>query len=104
MKAAANWGGSETGKSAMKAAAAVILIAGCMAIGVRAQPAPSSGTAYPAVEDVPPRPEKPAMTTDELTKLKQDLSATRDRQRESATTAQPPKPAKAATPKIKRDH
>jgi hypothetical protein len=88
----------------MKAAAAIILIAGCMAMGVRAQPAPSSGTAYPAVEDVPPRPEKPAMTADELTKLKQDLSATRERQRESPTTAQPPKPAKRATPKIKRDH
>jgi hypothetical protein len=35
---------------------------------------------YPAVEDVPPRPEKPAMTTDEQLKLKKDLAAARDRQ------------------------
>jgi hypothetical protein len=35
---------------------------------------------YPAVEDVPPRPEKPAMTTDEQSKLKKDLAAARDRQ------------------------
>ena len=28
----------------------------------------------------PARPEKPAMTADELTKLKKDLTATRDRQ------------------------
>ena len=37
-------------------------------------------TGYPAVEDVPPRPEKPAMTADELSKLKKDLTAARDRQ------------------------
>src|ERR1700740_3336909 len=37
-------------------------------------------TGYPAVEDVPPRPEKPAMTADEQLKLKKELSATRDRQ------------------------
>jgi hypothetical protein len=35
---------------------------------------------YPAVEDVPPRPDKPAMTTDEQSKLKKELSAARDRQ------------------------
>ncbi len=33
---------------------------------------------YLAVEDVPPRPEKPAMTADELVKLKKDLAAKRD--------------------------
>jgi hypothetical protein len=37
-------------------------------------------TGYPAVEDMPPRPEKPAMTADEQLKLKKALSATRDRQ------------------------
>ena len=37
-------------------------------------------TGYPAVEDVPPRPEKPAMTADELSKLKKELTAARDRQ------------------------
>jgi hypothetical protein len=35
---------------------------------------------YPAVEDVPPRPEKPAMTADEQAKLKNELNAARDRQ------------------------
>jgi hypothetical protein len=37
-------------------------------------------TNYPAVEDVPPRPEKPAMTADEQLKLKKELAAARDRQ------------------------
>jgi hypothetical protein len=34
-------------------------------------------TGYPAVEDVPLRPEKPAMTADEQLKLKKELSAPR---------------------------
>jgi hypothetical protein len=37
-------------------------------------------TGYPAVEDIPPRPEGPAMTTDEQVKLKKELGAARDRQ------------------------
>ena len=37
-------------------------------------------TGYPAVEDVPPRPDKPAMTAAEQSKLKKELSAARDRQ------------------------
>jgi hypothetical protein len=37
-------------------------------------------TGYPAVEDVPPRPEKPAMTAEEQLKLKKELGAARDRQ------------------------
>ena len=36
-------------------------------------------SSYPAVQDVP-RPTKPAMTVDEQSKLKNDLSAVRDRQ------------------------
>jgi hypothetical protein len=32
------------------------------------------------VEDVPPRPDKPAMTAAEQSKLKKELSAARDRQ------------------------
>ena len=39
---------------------------------------------YPAVEDVPPRPDKPAMTTDEQSKLKKELLAARDRQAAAA--------------------
>jgi hypothetical protein len=37
-------------------------------------------TGYLAVEDVPPRPEKPAMTADQQLKLKKELAATRDHQ------------------------
>jgi hypothetical protein len=51
-------------------------------------------TVYPDVEDVPPRPEKPAMTADELSTLKKDLSATRDRQAPDAKAH----PARAVRP------
>jgi hypothetical protein len=53
---------------------------------------------YPAVEDVPPRPEKPAMTADEQLKLKKELTTARDRQAPKgkagvgATRADPGKP------------
>jgi hypothetical protein len=51
------------------------------AMDARAEvPGPPRATGYPAVEDVPPRPEKPAMTTDEQSKLKKELNAARDRQ------------------------
>jgi hypothetical protein len=53
-------------------------------------------TGYPAVEDVPPRPEKPAMTADEQLKLKKALSAARDQQapkgKSGAGAGQPVKP------------
>ena len=44
------------------------------------QPGHPKTTGYPAVEDVPPRPEKPAMTADERSKLQKELIAARDRQ------------------------
>jgi hypothetical protein len=53
-------------------------------------------TGYPAVEDVPPRPEKPAMTADEQLKLKKELFAARDHQapkgKSGAGAGQPVKP------------
>jgi hypothetical protein len=53
-------------------------------------------TGYLAVEDVPPRPEKPAMTADEQLRLKKELSATRDHQapkgKSGAGAGQPIKP------------
>jgi len=61
-------------------------------------PAPPKPTAYLPVEDVPPRPEKPAMTADEQSKLKKDLIAARDRQppkgkaKGDAAHAEPVKP------------
>jgi hypothetical protein len=50
-------------------------------------------TGYPAVGDVPPRPDKPAMTADEQSKLKKELSTTRDRQegRQGQVPKQTPK-------------
>jgi hypothetical protein len=61
-----------------------------------AEPGRLKTTGYPAVEDVPPRAEKPAMTADEQLKLKKDLSATRDRQapkgNASGGAGQPVKP------------
>jgi hypothetical protein len=39
---------------------------------------------YLRVEDLPPKPEKPAMTADELLKLKKELAAARDRQTSKA--------------------
>jgi hypothetical protein len=70
-------------------AAAVLLLSilslgGCATstpMDARAEvPGPPKSTAYLPVEDVPPRPEKPAMTADEQSKLKKDLTAARDRQ------------------------
>src|SRR5665647_1409796 len=55
--------------------------AGSSLMDARAEaPAPPKTSAYLPVEDVPPRPEKPAMTADEQSKLKKDLTAARDRQ------------------------
>ena len=70
-------------------AAAVLLsilsLGGCVTstpLDARAEvPGPPKPTAYLPVEDVPPRPEKPAMTADEQSKIKKDLTATRDRRR-----------------------
>jgi hypothetical protein len=66
---------------ALAPAAIVLCVVSLAPLGARAEEAgrPKS-TGYPAVEDVPPRPEKPAMTADEQMKLKKELTATRDRQ------------------------
>jgi hypothetical protein len=69
-------------------AAAVLLsilsLGGCVTstpMDARAEvPGPPKPTAYLPVEDVPLPPEKPAMTADEQSKLKKDLTAARDRQ------------------------
>ena len=49
-------------------------------------------TGYLSVEDLPPRPEKPAMTADALSKVKKDLITARDRQASKAAGVQPTKP------------
>jgi hypothetical protein len=54
-------------------------------------------TGYLPVEDVPPRPDKPAMTADEQLKLRKELIAARESQakakaQEDAAVANPAKP------------
>ena len=87
-------------------AAAVLLsilsLGGCVTstpMDARAEvPAPPKPTGYLAVEDVAPRADKPAMTADEQSKLKKDLTAARDRQaskgkaKGDAAHAEPVKP------------
>ena len=55
--------------------------AGSSVMDARAEaPAPRKTSAYPLVEDLPPKREKPAMTPDERLKLQKELIAARDRQ------------------------
>ena len=73
---------SKGGRFIALAASAILLsVVSLGSLGALAEEAARpKTTGYPAVEDVPPRPEKPAMTADEQLKLKKELSATRDRQ------------------------
>jgi hypothetical protein len=86
------------GRSTALAASAILLsVVSLGPLGTRAEElGRPKTTGYPAVEDVPPRPEKPAMTADEQLKLKKELSATRDRQapkgKASGGAGQPVKP------------
>jgi hypothetical protein len=57
--------------------------------------APSPQQKYLPVEDLPPKREKPAMTPDEQAKVKNELTAARDRQ------AAPPKAQGNAAPPAK---
>lgn len=58
------------------------------------EPGRVKSTGYPAVQDVPARPDKPAMTAEEQLKLKRELGAARDRQapkgKSSSTNAAKP--------------
>jgi uncharacterized caspase-like protein len=65
-----------------------------MCADARAEAAPKQ-SAYPHVQDLPAQRDKPAMTTDEQSKLKKDLINARDRQtsqvkaKEGATRPKP---------------
>src|ERR1035437_8728018 len=63
---------SKGGRFIALAASAILLsVVSLGPLGARAEvPGRPKTTGYPAVEDVPTRPEKPAMTADELSKLK----------------------------------
>jgi hypothetical protein len=81
----------------MKAAAGfIILVVAFTVMSARAQP-----IAYPDLRDMRPRPEKPAMTAEELVKLGQDLSAARDRQQKPGGRPQPRSPQKGPPLKSK---
>ena len=89
---------SKGGRFIALAASAILLsVASLGSPGALAEePGRTKTTGYPAVEDVTPRPEKPAMTADQQLKLKKELSATRDHQapkgKSGAGTGQPVKP------------
>jgi hypothetical protein len=78
----------------MRALAATALLLYCLSLGgcatstcsslmdARAEsPARPKTSGYPAVQDLPPQREKPAMTADERLKLQKELIAARDRRR-----------------------
>jgi hypothetical protein len=66
---------------AFAASAMLLSVVALLPLASRAEEtARQKTTGYPAVEDVPPRPEIPAMTADEQSKLKKELSTARDRQ------------------------
>ena len=90
---------TDDGRFTTLAASAILLsVVSLSLLEARAEePGRRKTTGYPAVQDVPPRPEKPAMTVDEQLKLKKELSATRDRQApggKARARAAPAKPAK----------
>jgi hypothetical protein len=95
----------------MRALAAATLLLYCLSLGgcststgssmmdARAEsPARPKTSGYPAVQDPPPKREKPAMTADERLKLQKELIAARDRRapigkaRGGAARAEPIKP------------
>lgn len=67
--------------SAIAASVLLLSVVWLLPLASRAVEAARPNTAgYPAVGDLPPRSDKPAMTADEQSKLKKELSAARDRQ------------------------
>jgi hypothetical protein len=85
--------------TALAASAILLSVVSLGPLGARAEePGRPKTMGYPAVEDVPPKREKPAMTPDERLKLQKELIAARDRQapagkaRGAAARAEPMKP------------
>jgi hypothetical protein len=79
------------------------LLGGCAAssslMDARAEaPAPPKANAYLPVEDLPSQRERPAMTPDERSKLKQELIAARDRQTAAAKAPASPAPVAPVKP------
>ena len=88
------------GRFAALAASAILLFVVSLApLDAQAEePGRPTTTGYPNLGDMPPKPEKPAITADELSKLKNQLTTARDRQRTTgkvrggAAQAEPAKP------------
>ena len=78
-----------------KIALSVVLMLGIECCGSAASAAQSSARAYAQLEP-PPARETPALTADEVSKLKKDLAGTRDRQNSHVKTkdAAPPRTPK----------
>jgi hypothetical protein len=66
------------GKTTSLVATALLLSVPLLSGGAIA--AARAESAYPNVQDLPPKPEKPGMTVDEQAKLKKELNDARDRQ------------------------
>jgi hypothetical protein len=64
-------------------AAAALLLSGLSLVGDATTDARAE-SAYPNVEDLPRKSDKPAMTVDEQSKLKKELNDARDRQNSQA--------------------
>lgn len=85
--------------TALAASAILLSVVALAPLDVRAEePGHQKTTGYPDLGDRPPKSEKPAMTTDELSKPKKDLTAARDRRtaagkvRAGAARVEPVKP------------
>jgi hypothetical protein len=66
--------------TALAASAILLSVVSLAPLDVRGEePGRGKTTGYPNLGDGPPKPEKPAMTVDELSKLKKDLTTARDR-------------------------
>jgi hypothetical protein len=72
--------------------------AGSSLMDARAEAAPPNTSVYPLVGDLPPKREKPAMTTDERLKLQKELIAARDRQAPASKARAPAAPAQPVKP------
>jgi hypothetical protein len=83
--------------SSLSLSGCITSTAGSSPMDARAE-APAPPSVYPQVEDQPPKPEKPAMTVDERSKLEKELIAARDRQapdgKAKGGAARRPQPAK----------
>ena len=84
--------------TALAASAILLSLISLVPLDARGEEPGRRTTGYPNLDDMPPKPEKPAMTADQQLELKKDLSVTRNRQtavgkvRKGAARVEPTKP------------